>query len=67
MMAIRKRVDSLAAQRPETRLSDFDRKVLELDTRLALFTVETLDPAALRTLHMDLLDLSVVLHDTFLL
>lgn len=67
LMAIRKRVDHLAAQRPTALLTEFDRKVLELDTRVALFTPETLDATALETLHDDLLALSIVLHDTFLL
>jgi uncharacterized alpha-E superfamily protein len=67
LMAIRNRVDDLAAHRPETQITEFERRVLELDTRVALHQVETLDSAALRTLHGDTLALSTALHDAFLL
>lgn len=67
LIAIRHRLEELAAHRPETGMSEFERRVLELDTRVALFTVETLDGTALRTLHGDLLALSTALHDAFLL
>ncbi|MDP5347796.1 MAG: alpha-E domain-containing protein, partial [Paracoccaceae bacterium] len=67
LIAIRHRLEELAAHRPETGMSEFERRVLELDTRVALFTVETLDGTALRALHGDLLALSTALHDAFLL
>ena len=67
LMAIRNRVDDLAAHRPEAQITDFERRVLELDTRVALHTVETLDSAALKALHGDILGLSTALHDAFLL
>ncbi|MGR3527653.1 MAG: circularly permuted type 2 ATP-grasp protein [Paracoccaceae bacterium] len=67
LMAIRNRVDDLAAHRPEAQITEFERRVLELDTRVALHTVETLDSEALKTLHGDILALSTALHDAFLL
>ena len=67
LIAIRHRVEELAAHRPESGMTEFERRVLELDTRVALFRVETLDGTALRALHGDLLALSTALHDAFLL
>jgi uncharacterized circularly permuted ATP-grasp superfamily protein/uncharacterized alpha-E superfamily protein len=67
LIAIRHRVQELAAHRPGSDMTEFERRVLELDTRLALFRVETLDGTALRALHGDLLALSTALHDAFLL
>ena len=67
LIAIRHRVEELAAHRPESGMTEFERRVLELDTRVALFRVETLDGTALRALHGELLALSTALHDAFLL
>jgi uncharacterized circularly permuted ATP-grasp superfamily protein/uncharacterized alpha-E superfamily protein len=67
LSAIRQRVDDLAAHRAAAQITDFERHVLELDTRVALHRVDTLDTAALRALHGDILALSTALHDAFLL
>ena len=67
LMSIRNRVEDLSAHRPGAVMSDFERRVLELDTRVALHRVETIDAQALRALHGDVLSLSQALHDAFLL
>jgi len=66
LMSIRHRVEDLASARAGAQLSDFERHVLELDTRVAVHSVETLDSAALVTLRSDILGLSAALHDAHL-
>ena len=66
LMSIRHRVEDLATARPNPQLSDFERQVLELDTRVAVHSVETLDSTALIALRGDILGLSTALHDAHL-
>lgn len=66
LMSIRHRVEDLAIGRPHAQLSDFERQVLELDTRVAVHSVETLDSRALSALRGDILGLSTALHNAHL-
>ena len=59
--------DRLAGGARQGHLTDFARRVLALQTRMALFTPETLDAAALRSLRGDILGLSGALSDACLL
>lgn len=67
LSSIRHRVDDLVAQRHPAQITDFERHILDLDTQVTLHRVETLDSAALRALHGDILALSPALHDAYLL
>lgn len=67
LTSIRKRVDDLVAGRSATQISDFERRILDLDTQVTLHRVETLDTDALRALHAQILALSPALHDAYLL
>jgi uncharacterized circularly permuted ATP-grasp superfamily protein/uncharacterized alpha-E superfamily protein len=67
LSAIRQRVDDLVAGRSPAQISDFERRILDLDTQVTLHRVETLDSPALRALHGDILALSPALHDAYLL
>jgi len=44
-------VDDLVAARSPAQISDFQRRILDLDTKVTLHRVETLDSPALRALH----------------
>lgn len=63
---IGKQVQNLSAGRAPGQMTAFERKVLALDTGLALHTVQTLDTAALKAIHADILDLSNALISAFL-
>jgi uncharacterized alpha-E superfamily protein len=62
---IRKRVDALTLS-PTGQLTDFQRDVLAAQSGLALHSVETLDAAALRALHGQILNLSMALNTAFM-
>ncbi len=62
---IRKRVDEITGGSGGT-LSDFQRRVLALQTDLALHSVASLDTGALRLLQGRILDLSLALNATFM-
>lgn len=62
---IRKRVDALTSS-PSGQMTDFQRAVLAAQSGLALHSVETMDAAALRALHGQILDLSMALNTAFM-
>lgn len=66
LVAIRKRVADLAASAPAAGMTGLERRALELDTRVAVQSVERLDSAALIALRGDILGLSSALHDAHL-
>ncbi len=63
LRSIRKRVDDLTAAGRGAQLTDFERAVLDVETQVALHSVETLDDTALSKLHRDILGLSVALQN----
>ena len=60
-------VEVLHGTRPPGQLAEFDHKVMALQDQFAAHTVYTLDTAALRRAHWQILDLSTVLTATFML
>ena len=64
---IKDQADRLTGGARRGHLADFTRSVLAVQTRTALFTPETLDAAALRSLRGDILGLSGALSDACLL
>ncbi|MFU8882611.1 MAG: circularly permuted type 2 ATP-grasp protein [Rhodobacterales bacterium] len=66
LRSIRRRVEDLTAARPGEQMTDFERAVLDVETRVALHAVETLDSAALQKLHGDILGLSTALQHAHL-
>lgn len=66
LAVIRKRVADLSGGRTQGQMSDFERKVLALETSVALHSVQTLDTAALLATHAEILDLSNALNAAFL-
>jgi uncharacterized alpha-E superfamily protein len=66
LRSIRRRVEDLTASRPGQQMTDFERAVLDVEARVALHAVETLDGAALQKLHGDILDLSTALQNAHL-
>jgi uncharacterized alpha-E superfamily protein len=63
---LRDQADQLT-EGPKGHLTEFARRVLAVHTRAALHAPQTLDPAALRALRGDILDLSGVLSEAYLL
>lgn len=63
LTSIRRLVEDLTATRQGTQMTDFERAVLDVETRVKMHSVETLDSAALRTLHRDILGLSMALQN----
>ena len=66
MDVIRSRVDALSALRPSGQMSDLERRVLSLQTELAVHSVESLTTKALLSTQDAILGLSDALHDAFL-
>lgn len=63
---IGKQVQNLSAGRAPGQMTAFERKVLALETSLALHSVQTLDTASLKAIHAEILDLSIALNSAFL-
>lgn len=64
--SLRARLDDLAALRAGTGMLEVERRVLALQTALAVHSVDSLDTAALAEIHSGLLDVSPALNAAYL-